>query len=152
LAPTTGVDPKYACSGHSRSDTYPTIRVGDDDVNVGHEATVSKVGDDQLFYLMSHGIREEEAAKLIVDGFVEPIIKELPMVGRASATSPAEAPLPALLGERILPKATAPSNSRLDGHDRVCGVRDRRRAHRPGLDRQPTGSPLGLRSSRSTPT
>ncbi len=64
---------------HSRSDTYPTIRIGDDDVNVGHEATVSKVGDDQLFYLMSHGIREDEASKLIVNGFVEPIIKELPM-------------------------------------------------------------------------
>jgi Fe-S cluster assembly protein SufB len=64
---------------HSRSDTYPTIRISEDDVNVGHEATVSKVGDDQLFYLMSHGIREEEASKLIVNGFVEPIIKQLPM-------------------------------------------------------------------------
>ena len=48
---------------HSRSDTYPTIRIGEDDVNVGHEATVSKVGDDQLFYLMSHGIPEEEAVE-----------------------------------------------------------------------------------------
>jgi Fe-S cluster assembly protein SufB len=64
---------------HSRSDTYPTIRISDDDVDVGHEATVSKVGDDQLFYLISHGIREEEASKLIVNGFVEPIVKELPM-------------------------------------------------------------------------
>src|SRR5271154_2089485 len=64
---------------HSRSDTYPTIRIGDDDVNVGHEATVSKVGDDQLFYLMSHGIPEDDASKLIVNGFVEPIIKQLPM-------------------------------------------------------------------------
>ena len=64
---------------HSRSDTYPTIRIGEDDVNVGHEATVSKVGDDQLFYLMSHGIPEEEASKLIVNGFIEPITKELPM-------------------------------------------------------------------------
>src|ERR1700719_627698 len=64
---------------HSRSDTYPTIRISEDDVNVGHEATVSKVGDDQLFYLMSHGISEEEAAKLIVNGFIEPIPKELPM-------------------------------------------------------------------------
>src|SRR6202046_3101473 len=63
----------------SRSDTYPTIRISEDDVNVGHEATVSKVGDDQLFYLMSHGIGEEEASKLIVNGFIEPIIKELPM-------------------------------------------------------------------------
>jgi Fe-S cluster assembly protein SufB len=64
---------------HSRSDTYPTIRIGDDDVNVAHEATVSKVGDDQLFYLMSHGIPEDEASKLIVNGFIEPIIKQLPM-------------------------------------------------------------------------
>ena len=64
---------------HSRSDTYPTIRIGEDDVNVGHEATVSKVGEDQLFYLMSHGIPEDEASKLIVNGFIEPITKELPM-------------------------------------------------------------------------
>ncbi len=63
----------------SRSDTYPTIRISEDDVNVGHEATVSKVGEDQLFYLMSHGIPEEEASKLIVNGFIEPITKELPM-------------------------------------------------------------------------
>src|SRR5437899_11266696 len=64
---------------HSRSDTYPTIRIGEGDGNVGHEATVSKVGEDQLFYLMSHGISEEEASKLIVNGFIEPITKELPM-------------------------------------------------------------------------
>ncbi|MGH2851686.1 MAG: SufD family Fe-S cluster assembly protein, partial [Solirubrobacteraceae bacterium] len=63
----------------SRSDTYPTIRIGEDDVNVGHEATVSKVGEEQLFYLMAHGIDEAEAAKLIVNGFIEPIVKELPM-------------------------------------------------------------------------
>jgi Fe-S cluster assembly protein SufB len=63
----------------SRSDTYPTIRISEDDVNVGHEATVSKVGDEQLFYLMSHGIPEDEASKLIVNGFIEPIVKELPM-------------------------------------------------------------------------
>ncbi|MBA2349639.1 MAG: Fe-S cluster assembly protein SufB [Solirubrobacterales bacterium] len=63
----------------SRSDTYPTIRIGEDDVDVGHEATVSKVGDEQLFYLMSHGLSEEDAGKLIVNGFIEPIVKELPM-------------------------------------------------------------------------
>ncbi|MBI5104989.1 MAG: Fe-S cluster assembly protein SufB [Solirubrobacterales bacterium] len=63
----------------SRSDTYPTIRIGEDAVDVGHEATVSKVGDEQLFYLMSHGLSEEEAGKLIVNGFIEPIVKELPM-------------------------------------------------------------------------
>src|SRR6201985_3677186 len=64
---------------HSRSDTYPTIRISEDDVNVGHEATVSKVGEDQLFYLESHGIPEDEASKLIVNGFIDPITKELPM-------------------------------------------------------------------------
>src|SRR6476619_4281239 len=63
----------------SRSDTYPTIRISDDDVDVAHEATVSKVGDEQLFYLMTHGIGEEDASKLIVNGFIEPIIKQLPM-------------------------------------------------------------------------
>jgi Fe-S cluster assembly protein SufB len=63
----------------SRSDTYPTIRIGEDDVNVGHEASVSKIGEEQLFYLMARGIPEEEAAKLIVNGFIEPIVKELPM-------------------------------------------------------------------------
>ncbi len=63
----------------SRSDTYPTIRIGDDDVDVGHEATVSRVGEEQLFYLQSHGLTEEEASKMIVNGFIEPITKELPM-------------------------------------------------------------------------
>jgi Fe-S cluster assembly protein SufB len=63
----------------SRSDTYPTIRIGEDDVDVGHEATVSKVGDEQIFYLQSHGLSEEEASKMIVNGFIEPITKELPM-------------------------------------------------------------------------
>src|SRR5829696_6241817 len=63
----------------SRSDTYPTIRIGEDDVDVGHEASVSKIGEEQLFYLMSRGIPEDEAGKLIVNGFIEPIVKELPM-------------------------------------------------------------------------
>jgi len=63
----------------SRTDTYPTIRIGEDDVDVGHEASVTKVGEEQLFYLQSHGLNEEEAAKLIVNGFIEPIVKELPM-------------------------------------------------------------------------
>jgi Fe-S cluster assembly protein SufB len=79
-----GAKSKVVCDAllldeHSRSDTYPTIRIGEDDVDVGHEATVSKVGDEQLFYLMSHGLDEEEAGKLIVNGFIEPIVKELPM-------------------------------------------------------------------------
>ncbi len=64
---------------NSRSDTYPTIRIDEDDANVGHEATVSKIGDEQLFYLQSRGLDEEEASKMIVNGFIEPITKELPM-------------------------------------------------------------------------
>jgi len=64
---------------HSRSDTYPTIRIDENDANVGHEASVSKVGEEQLFYLQAHGIDEEEASKMIVNGFIEPITKELPM-------------------------------------------------------------------------
>ncbi|GAC1564857.1 MAG: Fe-S cluster assembly protein SufB [Ktedonobacteraceae bacterium] len=63
----------------ARTDTYPTIRVEENQTEVGHEATVSKVGDDQLFYLMSRGLDESEAYSLIVNGFIEPITKELPM-------------------------------------------------------------------------
>jgi Fe-S cluster assembly protein SufB len=63
----------------SRSDTYPTMEVDEERVNIGHEASVSKLGEDQLFYLMSRGIDEESAAKMVVNGFVEPIVKELPM-------------------------------------------------------------------------
>jgi len=63
----------------SRSDTYPYVDVREDDVQMGHEATVSKVSDDQLFYLMSRGMTEEEAMAMIVRGFVEPIARELPM-------------------------------------------------------------------------
>ena len=63
----------------SRSDTYPYVDVREDDVSMGHEATVSKVSDDQLFYLMSRGMGEDEAMAMIVRGFVEPIAKELPM-------------------------------------------------------------------------
>jgi Fe-S cluster assembly protein SufB len=63
----------------SRSDTYPLMEIEEDQVTIGHEASVSKLGEDQLFYLMSRGIDEAEAAKMIVNGFVEPIVKELPM-------------------------------------------------------------------------
>ncbi len=63
----------------SRSDTYPTIRIDANDADIGHEATVSKVGDDMLFYLQSRGLSEEEASKMIVNGFIEPVTKELPM-------------------------------------------------------------------------
>ena len=63
----------------SRSDTYPSIEVDAQDVSLGHEATVSKVGDDQLFYLMSRGLSQEEATSMVVSGFIEPLVKELPM-------------------------------------------------------------------------
>ena len=63
----------------SRSDTYPYIEIEEDDVNIGHEASVSKIGEEQLFYLKSRGIGEDEAAAMIVGGFIEPLVKELPM-------------------------------------------------------------------------
>ncbi|MFM1795624.1 MAG: hypothetical protein RLZZ340_301 [Actinomycetota bacterium] len=63
----------------SRSDTYPAVDVREDDVTMGHEATVSRVSDEQLFYLQSRGLPEDEAMAMIVRGFIEPIAKELPM-------------------------------------------------------------------------
>jgi Fe-S cluster assembly protein SufB len=63
----------------SRSDTYPYIEIDEDDVTIGHEASVSKVGEEQLFYLTSRGLSEEEATTMVVSGFVEPLVKELPM-------------------------------------------------------------------------
>jgi Fe-S cluster assembly protein SufB len=63
----------------SRSDTYPYIEIDAEDVTIGHEASVSKVGEEQLFYLMSRGLGEEEATTMVVSGFIEPLVKELPM-------------------------------------------------------------------------
>jgi len=63
----------------SRSDTYPYIEIDDEDVSIGHEASVSKVGEEQLFYLMSRGLSEEDAINMVVSGFIEPLVKELPM-------------------------------------------------------------------------
>jgi Fe-S cluster assembly protein SufB len=63
----------------SRSDTYPYVDIREDDVTMGHEATVTKISDDQLFYLMSRGVDEAEATAMIVRGFIEPIAKEFPM-------------------------------------------------------------------------
>jgi Fe-S cluster assembly protein SufB len=63
----------------SRSDTYPYMEIDEKDARIGHEATVSKVGDDQLFYLMSRGLTEQQATAMIVNGFIEPIVKTLPM-------------------------------------------------------------------------
>jgi Fe-S cluster assembly protein SufB len=67
------LDPK------SRSDTYPYIEINEQDVSVGHEASVSRIGEEQLFYLTSRGLTEAEASTMIVNGFIEPLVKELPM-------------------------------------------------------------------------
>ena len=80
----TGSKSKVVCDAlildaESRSDTYPYIDVKENDVDLGHEATVSKIGEEQLFYLMSRGLSEAEASAMIVAGFVEPITKELPL-------------------------------------------------------------------------
>jgi Fe-S cluster assembly protein SufB len=63
----------------SRSDTYPYIEIEEQQVSIGHEATVSKINEDQVFYLMSRGLSEDEANAMIVSGFIEPFVKELPM-------------------------------------------------------------------------
>ena len=63
----------------SRSDTYPYIEIAEQDVSIGHEASVSKIGEEQLFYLMSRGLSEAEASTMIVNGFIEPLVRELPM-------------------------------------------------------------------------
>ena len=80
----TGVKAHVRCDAlildeESRSDTYPYMEVDEKDARIGHEATVSKVGDDQLFYLMSRGLSEQQATAMIVNGFIEPITKTLPM-------------------------------------------------------------------------
>lgn len=63
----------------SRSDTYPYIEIDENDSSIGHEASVSKIGEEQLFYLMSRGLSEEEAISMVVSGFIEPLVRELPM-------------------------------------------------------------------------
>lgn len=63
----------------ARSDTYPYMEIDEEDVTIGHEASVSKVGEEQLFYLRSRGMTEEEATAMIINGFIEPIVKTLPM-------------------------------------------------------------------------
>ena len=79
-----GVKSKVVCDAllldeKSRSDTYPTIRIDENDANVGHEASVSKIGEEQLFYLMSRGLSEEQAMGMVVNGFIEPVTRTLPM-------------------------------------------------------------------------
>jgi Fe-S cluster assembly protein SufB len=63
----------------ARSDTYPYIEIDNEDVSIGHEASVSKVGEEQLFYLMSRGLTGEQATTMVVSGFIEPLVRELPM-------------------------------------------------------------------------
>ncbi len=63
----------------SRSDTYPYIEILEKDVTMGHEASVSRIGEEQMFYLTSRGMTEAEASTMIVNGFIEPLVKELPM-------------------------------------------------------------------------
>jgi Fe-S cluster assembly protein SufB len=80
----TGVRSNATCDAlildpESRSDTYPYIEIDEDDVSIGHEASVSKVGEEQLFYLMTRGLSQEEATTMVVSGFIEPLVKELPM-------------------------------------------------------------------------
>lgn len=65
--------------GHSTTNTYPYMDIKSPDVSIEHEATVSKISDDQLFYLMSRGLSEDEAATMIVNGFLDPLVKQLPM-------------------------------------------------------------------------
>src|SRR3989338_2109684 len=81
---TKNVKSKVVCDAlllddKSRSDTYPSMNINDNRVQIDHEATVSKIGEEQLFYLKSRGLTEEEAAAMIVGGFIEPIVKELPL-------------------------------------------------------------------------
>jgi Fe-S cluster assembly protein SufB len=64
---------------HSVSDTLPHIEINEDKVTVAHEATVGRIGEEQLFYLMSRGLNEQEAINMIVAGFIEPVVKELPL-------------------------------------------------------------------------
>jgi Fe-S cluster assembly protein SufB len=80
----TGIKSNAVCDAllldeKARSDTYPYIEIDEQDVTVGHEASVSKVGEEQLFYLASRGLSQEEATTMVVSGFIEPLVKELPM-------------------------------------------------------------------------
>ncbi len=80
----TGVKSNVVCDAllldeRSRSDTYPTMEIKESDVQIGHEASVGKIGEEQMFYLRSRGLSEAEAMNLVVSGFIEPIAKELPL-------------------------------------------------------------------------
>ena len=80
----TGSKAKVVCDALmldniSKSDTVPTTQIHENRVDIGHEATVGKVDPEQIFYLMSRGISEEQATQMVVAGFIEPIVKELPL-------------------------------------------------------------------------
>jgi Fe-S cluster assembly protein SufB len=80
----TGVRATVKCdalmlSENSRSDTYPTMEIDEDQVSIAHEATVGKISDEQIYYLMSRGLSEQDATAMIVQGFIEPFAKEMPM-------------------------------------------------------------------------
>jgi Fe-S cluster assembly protein SufB len=80
----TNIKSKVECDAlildpHSRSNTYPTMDIRSEQATMEHEAKVSKISEEQLFYLMSRGLSEEEAAIMIVNGFIDPLVKELPM-------------------------------------------------------------------------
>jgi Fe-S cluster assembly protein SufB len=64
---------------HSRSNTYPYMEINSDHVSIEHEARVSKISEEQLFYLQSRGMSEQEASTMIVNGFLDPLVKQLPM-------------------------------------------------------------------------
>jgi Fe-S cluster assembly protein SufB len=80
----TGVRSRVVCDAlilddHSSSNTFPYMEIDSDDVSIEHEARVSRISEDQLFYLMSRGLNEQEASMMIVNGFLDPLVKELPM-------------------------------------------------------------------------
>ena len=80
----TGVKATVKCDAlmlneESRSDTYPTMEVDEDQVSIAHEATVGKISDEQIYYLMSRGLSDQDATAMIVQGFIEPFAKEMPM-------------------------------------------------------------------------
>ena len=80
----TGVKSNVECDAllldeHSRTDTYPYMEIDEEDVSISHEASVSKISETQLFYLQTRGLSEEQASMMIVNGFIEPIVKQLPM-------------------------------------------------------------------------
>jgi Fe-S cluster assembly protein SufB len=90
-----GIKSKVVCDAlildkESRSDTYPVMEIDEADVSIAHEASVSRIQEEQLFYLMSRGLSETEASTMIVNGFIEPLVKELPMEYAVEMNRPIE--------------------------------------------------------------